>query len=418
MVDSRRLTARGLVVLTAACLFLAGPSLARADQPEKDKREVPAKNSAKFLAAFHSVVTPAVKSTVRIRSDDKDVALGTVVASDGWVLTKASELGDKTVCRLRDGREFEARLVGVHPQYDVALLKIEVQDLTPVAWLESKSAAVGNWVASVGTGETPVAVGVVSVATRSLSPRELALPLTSPNSGFLGIGLDKAEEGPKVTTVTPKSAAEKAGIKVNDVVLTLAGRPVKDPETLIGRMAKTKPGQTVVLKIKRGDAEMEFTIKLDKRPIDRGALQNSMGSKLSNRRTGFPTFLQHDTVLKPTDCGGPLVDLEGRVVGINIARAGRTESYALPSEAVIALLPDLKSGKLAPKSEATELLAEKVQLAKEALKKAEAAKAAADKKVAEAQAAKAAADKKAAEAREALKKAEEELRKGTKSDSE
>jgi serine protease Do len=397
------LTARGLVVLTAACLFLTGPSLARADQPEKDAREVPAKSSAKFLAAFHAVVTPAVKSTVRIRGDDKDVALGTVVAPDGWVLTKASELVGKTVCRLRDGREFEARLVGVHERYDLALLKIDVQDLTPVTWLESKNAPVGNWVASVGTGEAPVAVGVVSVATRSLSPRELAAPITSPNSGFLGVGTDKAEGGVKVIAVTAKSAAEKAGIKVNDVILTLAGRPVKDPETLIGRMAQTKPGQTVVLKIKRGDDEMELTIKLDKRPVDRGDLQNSMGNKLSNRRTGFPTFLQHDAVLKPTDCGGPLVDLEGRVIGINIARAGRTETYALPSEAVTALLPDLKSGKLAPKNEATELLAEKVQLAKEALKKAQAAKAAADKKVAEAQ--------------EALKKAEEELQKGTKPDS-
>ena len=36
----------------------------------------------------------------------------------------------------------------------------------------------------------------------------------------------------------------------------------------------------------------------------------------------------------PEDCGGPLVDLEGRVLGINIARAGRVESYALPASVV------------------------------------------------------------------------------------
>jgi len=38
-------------------------------------------------------------------------------------------------------------------------------------------------------------------------------------------------------------------------------------------------------------------------------------------------------------------------VGINIARAGRVESYAIPTDSVLTLLNDLKSGKLAPKEE-------------------------------------------------------------------
>src|SRR5262249_11927645 len=50
-------------------------------------------------------------------------------------------------------------------------------------------------------------------------------------------------------------------------------------------------------------------------------------------------------------CGGPLVDLDGKTVGINIARAGRTETYAIPSEEVQALLADLKSGKLTGKED-------------------------------------------------------------------
>ena len=71
-----------------------------------------------------------------------------------------------------------------------------------------------------------------------------------------------------------------------------------------------------------------------------------MGSELSDRRGGFPSILQHDTVIKPIDCGGPVVDLDGKTVGINISRSGRTETYAIPSEAVLALIDDLKSGKL------------------------------------------------------------------------
>src|SRR5439155_21464335 len=92
-----------------------------------------------------------------------------------------------------------------------------------------------------------------------------------------------------------------------------------------------------------------------------GNPQERMGSDLSNRRGGFPFILQHDTVLKPKDCGGPLVDLDGKVVGINIARAGRTESYAIPSEKVQALLEDLNSGKLAPPKEETPVVAAKVR---------------------------------------------------------
>ena len=83
--------------------------------------------------------------------------------------------------------------------------------------------------------------------------------------------------------------------------------------------------------------------------MGRGDLMNEMGGPLSERRNGFPMILQHDTVLRPSDCGGPLVDLDGKVIGINIARAGWSETYAAPAEAVLGLMYDLMSGKLAPK---------------------------------------------------------------------
>jgi serine protease Do len=53
-------------------------------------------------------------------------------------------------------------------------------------------------------------------------------------------------------------------------------------------------------------------------------------------------------VLAPSDCGGPLVDLSGKAIGLNIARAGRVESFALPAALVKKALPDLMSGKLLP----------------------------------------------------------------------
>src|SRR5262249_9509487 len=100
---------------------------------------------------------------------------------------------------------------------------------------------------------------------------------------------------------------------------------------------------------------------------------------------------------------------------INVARAGRTESYAIPSEVVRPLLPDLMSGKLAPPKEPT--AAEKLAAARLAFEQAEKTRADAAKKAAEikaaadkAEAERQAAEKKLAEAKAALEKAEKEAK--------
>ncbi len=309
------------------------------------------RTSPKFLRAFHSVVAKPSESTVRVSADGKDVALGTVVEADGWILTKWDEIKEKNtiVCKLRDGTEVPAKVIGVKDDYDLALLKIETKDLKPIEWRPSKDARVGRWVASVGTGEAPVAVGVVSVATRPLVLGDQPPKQMNINSGYLGIGLEAGMGGAKVNMVEGKSPAEKAGVKVNDIIYEAAGKAIADHEALINTVGRLRAGDNILLKIKRGEDEIELKATLGKRSGKAlGNPQEVMGSELSNRRGGFPFILQHDTVLKPKDCGGPLVDLDGKTVGINIARAGRTESYAIPSEKVRDLLADLKSGKLAP----------------------------------------------------------------------
>jgi S1-C subfamily serine protease len=145
--------------------------------------------------------------------------------------------------------------------------------------------------------------------------------------------------------------------------------------------------------------------------------QNLMGSELSQKRSGFPTYFQSDTVIKPKDCGGPVCDLDGHVVGITIARAGRVESYAIPTEALTPVLADLMSGKLSPQRVAIAALEKKVTELKATVKKAEEDRAAADKKLKEAQEAlkkqeadRIEADKKLKEMKDLLDKAEKELK--------
>jgi serine protease Do len=368
-------------ILRAGLLAAVGLILAAGSPPVNAQWFGPPaslKSSPKVLAAFKGVVAKPSASTVRVRSGGKECVLGTIVGTDGWIITKASELKPgQVVCKLKDGRSFDARIIGIHDKCDLALLKVDAKGLKAVEWAKSDSARVGNWVASPGTKAEPVAIGVVSVAARAVKAIAMPAPTPPPNSGFLGIQLGP-DGSAKIATVTPKSAAEKAGLKAGDLVLSVAGRAIEDAETLVRTIQRFKAGETVTLKVKRESEEVEIKAKLDKRPsslggLNRGDFQNRMGSALSERKGGFPAILTHDQVIKPTDCGGPLVDLDGKAVGINIARAGRTESYALPSEVVQALLPELKSGKLAPPPEPPPAVkaAEKALAAAEAALKAQ-----------------------------------------------
>jgi serine protease Do len=211
---------------------------------------------------------------------------------------------------------------------------------------------VGSWVATPGMNQIPVAVGVLSVSAREIEGGELAR--RGSGGGFLGIILsrDAIKEGVKIGEIIPGGAADKAGFEEADVIIAVGKTRITDPETLFNSLQEIKPGQTVTVRVKRGSEIVELKPKLGNRPVEPGMqradFQNKLGSELSHRRTGFPMVLQHDSILRPVDCGGPLVDLDGKVIGINIARAGRTESLAIPAEAVKPLLNDLKSGKLAP----------------------------------------------------------------------
>jgi serine protease Do len=333
------------LVLVACC---AGESLAQR-QPGIDPDTL--KSSTKVIKAFHDVVARPSESTVRVRSKGKDVAFGIVVDSAGLILTKASDLDGEIKVVFKNAKELEATLVGVQDAYDLALLKVDASDLTPIQWYPSKNAIVGQFVATVGTGGDAVAVGVVSVGTRKLVLGDQPPKNLGTNTGYLGVRLEAAEGGAKVSEVNKASPAEKAGLKVGDVVFEADGHKVIDQESLVNAVQRHKPKDEIELKIQRGDDRLTVKPVLDRIPKQfqgKTNPQETFGNALSNRRGGFPMILQHDTVLKPADCGGPLVDLDGRALGINIARAGRTETYAIPSENVLALLPDLKSGKLAP----------------------------------------------------------------------
>lgn len=306
--------------------------------------------SPKIAALFREVVAKPSQSTVRVLAQDKEVALGTIVSADGWILTKHSVLkGEGLACRLPDGTKVEAALHGFDVPFDLAMLKVEAKDLKPVEWIDSKVVGLGHWVASVGTSEKPVAIGIVSVLAREIKGAKF-LAAGTPGGGYLGVTLDIEFAGVKLKEVQPNTPAQKAGLKSDDQILSVNGQKLEGADEFLAFMSRFKPNDVLDLKIERDEKESELKVTLGTRPDlkggkSKGETQNSMGSKLSDRRSGFPVILQHDSVILPTDCGSPLVNLDGQVIGINISRAGRTESYAIPSEAVRPLLEKLKTAK-------------------------------------------------------------------------
>src|SRR5438067_4146520 len=288
-----------------------------------------------FVNVFSQVMKEAARSTVEDYSDGSRAALGAIVRSDGQIVTKASEILNKNgepwgkiECQLSfEKQRREAEVVGRDPKTDLVLLKIDAKDLPVVPWSAEESPGVGSWLVTPGFSVYPLSVGVVSVAARKLPP-----------NGALGIGLAGDERLARITEVRPGLAAEAAGLKVGDIVRKFDGEEIKASEQLRKTIRWHYPGEKVKIvyerdgKVQSTEAELSSYGELNR--DDRSDFQNSLGGKLSDRRTGFPLAIQHDSVLRPIDCGGPVVDVDGKVIGLNIARAGRVESYALPSSLV------------------------------------------------------------------------------------
>ena len=284
------------------------------------------KNGPKFRAAFRPVVNSVTHSVVRVFANGEPAALGVIVRSDGYLLSKASQLQGTLSVMLDDGREIPGRLVAADVASDLALVQVQETDLVAVEW-EERETPVGSWVVSAGNTTMPVGVGVVSVGEREIAPQR----------GVLGVVLDDVGIGATISRVFPGSAAARAGLEVGDIITNVSGQLILTRENLINHLSQYRPGETLPLIVKRGEKQEQVMATLGNEwsaSADRQARQNMMGGALSIRSGGFMEALQHDTVLRPEDCGGPVLNLQGKVVGLNIARAGRVESYALPVASV------------------------------------------------------------------------------------
>ncbi|MDD5135279.1 MAG: DegQ family serine endoprotease [Phycisphaerae bacterium] len=97
---------------------------------------------------------------------------GFIIASDGYILTNnhVVENATKITVKLSDDRELEAKVIGTDPQTDVALIKVDANDLPFAELGDSDALKVGQWVIAIGNPfglSHTVTAGIVSAKGRS-----------------------------------------------------------------------------------------------------------------------------------------------------------------------------------------------------------------------------------------------------------
>jgi serine protease DegQ len=256
---------------------------------------------------------------------------GVVIDADGDILTNnhVVEGANQLAVALPDGTLRPAKLVGVDPDSDLALLKVDAAGLQPIAIGDVNSLAVGDVVLAVGNplgvGQT-VTQGIVSALGRkgiginpienfiqtdaSINPgnsggalvdavgrlvginsailsrgggsegigfaipadfaQKVAASLKKQGRvarGWLGVSTGPARRsGALVVAVQPGSPANRAGLAPGDVIVRFGDRPIEEPDDVAALTLELEPGTKVPIEVQRNGKRQTMDVTLGTRP--------------------------------------------------------------------------------------------------------------------------------------------------------
>ncbi|MCT7949510.1 trypsin-like peptidase domain-containing protein [Ancylothrix sp. C2] len=143
-----------------------GPAVVRIDASKTVTSEVPEVFNDPFFREFFGGVPVPPQRQVQRGSGS-----GFIINSNGQILTNAHVVAgaDEVRVTLKDGRSFKGRVLGTDPVTDVAVVKIEAQNLPVVRVGDSEKLQPGEWAIAIGNPlglDNTVTVGIISATGR------------------------------------------------------------------------------------------------------------------------------------------------------------------------------------------------------------------------------------------------------------
>jgi len=146
-----------------------GPAVVRIDATRQVASDLPEALNDPLLRRFFGNMLPPPGDRV-----ERGTGSGFILSADGRLITNAHVVdGAKTVrVSLKDGRQFEGRVIGSDPVTDIAVIRIDAREL-PVAPLgRSDNLVPGQWAIAIGNPlglDSTVTAGIISAIGRSSS---------------------------------------------------------------------------------------------------------------------------------------------------------------------------------------------------------------------------------------------------------
>ena len=264
---------------------------------------------------------------------------GVIVSRDGYIMTNNHVVDGASEIKITLGnkRDFKARVIGTDPRTDIAILKVDTNDLPVIVFGDSSKVKVGDFALAIGNPfglNQTVTMGIVSATGRgnlgiedyedfiqtdaSINPGNSGGALVDVNGDLIGINtailsggsggnqgigfaipinmarqvLDQIMKQGKVSRgymgawiqpvtpqiakafglsqaggallgdVDPNGPAGKSGLQRGDIVLAIDGQSIADSRDLRLKVAMTKPGTTVKLKVFHKGVVREVPITL------------------------------------------------------------------------------------------------------------------------------------------------------------
>lgn len=319
------------------------------------------------VRAAYDELTEIFQASSAAIYDQLPSGYGVVVSEDGQILVKASEfdLMENPSVIVGKKRYRDLAVLATSPEWDVSLIKVEAEGLQPIEFSESEpehgSIVLSN--SSTSRFKRRAQLGVVAANSRPVGSGKLAV---------LGVSMVATKDDRvQIESISPNSGARDAGLEVGDVLLSINGTEVVERENVPELIGEKAPGELIAVVVRRkvvleGEPEskevedpfsfveenppsweeLSFEVELRERQEvfpEQLTRNDQMSGEFSKRRTNFPKVLQHDTSLAQRTTGGPLLTLDGKCVGMNIAFASRECTYAIPAAELQELITELQA---------------------------------------------------------------------------